>query len=70
MNGCVLRKTQQLTKDWYYYPSVSEVCNESVSQFVADQSQKTLTKAATVAYNLRVAEIVSVATSLIERCST
>ncbi len=37
MNGFELAKTLQLTKQMVSYPSVSEVSNEAISQFVADQ---------------------------------
>ncbi len=37
MNGPNLEKTLQLTKDLVTFPSVSDVSNEVVSQFVADQ---------------------------------
>ena len=37
MNGREIEKTRQLTQDLVRFPSVSDVSNESVSQFVADQ---------------------------------
>jgi acetylornithine deacetylase len=37
MNGSEIEKTTQLTQDLVRFPSVSDVSNESVSQFVADQ---------------------------------
>ncbi len=37
MNGREIEKTRQLTQDMVRFPSVSDVSNESVSQFVADQ---------------------------------
>ncbi len=37
MNGRNLEKTLRLTKDLVTFPSVSDVSNEAVSQFVADQ---------------------------------
>ncbi len=37
MNGRNFEKTLQLTKDLVTFPSVSDVSNEAVSQFVADQ---------------------------------
>ena len=37
MNGSLFEKTKQMTKDLVVFPSVSDVSNEAVSQFVADQ---------------------------------
>jgi len=37
MNGSELEKTKQLTKDLVVFPTVSDVSNEAVSQFVADR---------------------------------
>ena len=37
MNGSELEKTKQLTKDLVVFPSVSDVSNEAVSQFVAER---------------------------------
>lgn len=37
MKGCEFEKTLQLTKDLVCFPSVSDVSNEAVSQFVADR---------------------------------
>ena len=37
MNGREIEKTRQMTQDLVRFPSVSDVSNESVSQFVADQ---------------------------------
>lgn len=37
MNGREIEKTRQLTEDLVRFPSVSDVSNETVSQFVADQ---------------------------------
>ena len=37
MNGRQIEKTRQMTQDLVRFPSVSDVSNESVSQFVADQ---------------------------------
>ena len=37
MNGRELEKTLQLTKDMVRFPSVSDVNNQAVSEFVADR---------------------------------
>jgi acetylornithine deacetylase len=37
MNGREFEKTKQITKDMVAFPSVSDVSNEAISQFVADQ---------------------------------
>ena len=37
MNGSLFEKTKQMTKDLVVFPSVSDVSNEAISQFVADQ---------------------------------